>query len=419
MINYGLSKEIYGMNPWFIDQESLPSLLSLLNSFQNGAQIELPEIKYNTPSLLKINSDTRIIDRPFGDEWYPGQLDNKENFTGIGIINIDGPITVSGGMSSVGMRQLSEHMDKMNSDSRIVAFIVYADSGGGSSGAVEIMADTIKKINKEKPVYGLIKKGGIACSAMYGILSACKKIYSESEMSLVGSCGTMISFEGKKANSTDQDGFKYVRLYATKSTEKNKGYEEALNNDNYEVIINDLLNPTNEKFLNMILTNRPKLEGSDFDNGNTKFAKDSIGTYIDGLKSFEEVVQTITDSQIKQLTNINNNKMDNQTLKQEHPKVYQSIFNAGVEAEKSRVGAWLAHADSDLEAVKIGIKSGKELDATSREELLIKGASLSHVKNLEKDSAKPITTNESGSEEKEDTEEISFYANIDEKLKLK
>lgn len=420
MVNFGLAKEIYGMSPWFVDQETLPSLLSILD---NNLKLELPEVKYNTPGIVFLN-ETKVVDRPYGTRWNPGQLDNSEKFTGIGVINLSGPITLSGGMSSVGMEELSFLMQKMAADERIVSFVVLANSGGGSASAVEVMAETITMINQVKPVYGLIKKGGLAASACYGILSACREIYSESPMNMVGSAGTMIQFEGRKANS-EQAGKKHIRLYATKSTAKNKEFEEVLNNDNYELIISNLLDPMNENFLNLIQTNRPALKGTGFDDGRCIFAKDAVGTFIDGIKSFAEVVaiaentdQTFTPA--SGLNSINNQVMTADELKQKHPETYNAIFQSGlqsgVKAEKSRVSAWMAHADADLNTVKEGVKGEEEISAGTREELLIKSFRMNHVKNLETDSTGPVNTPESGGAPEQSDEEkelAAFNAKID------
>ena len=436
MINFALAREIYGLTPWLVDQQTLPALMGMFNSFQTGAKFEIPEIKYNTPSILEVNSDTRIIDRPFGNSWFPGQLDNKESFTGIGIINIDGVITTAGGASSMGMRDVSLIMQKMALDERIIAFILYSDSGGGASGAVEIMSDTISEIDKTKPVYGLIKKGGIAASAMYGILSACRFIYAESDMSIVGSAGTMMQFVGKPANSEDRDGFKYIRLYAPESTEKNKGFEEALNNNNYSILKDELLKPVNDNFLSMILKNRPSLEGTNFRDGHTSFAKDSIGTFIDGIKSFTEVVELATNEGLENISledkakvpdldnnnNLKSQKMNLEELKQKHLEVYNSVFNAGVTSERDRAGAWMAHLKTDPDAVVAGVKSGKEINATEREEFLIKGSSLSHMENLKKDSKKDVKTEEAKAKTEltDDQKELQAHeAEIDAKLNPK
>lgn len=422
MLNFSLAREIYGMSPWYVDQETLPSLLSILD---NKIQLENPEVKCNTPGIFMLN-DTRIIDRPYGNDWVKGQLENQDKFTGIGVINLNGPITLSGGASSIGMEQLSLLMLKMAADSRIVSFIVLSNSGGGSASAVEVMADTISQVNKIKPVYGLIKKGGIAASACYGILSACRNIYAESEMSLVGSAGTMIQFEGRAANSEDSDGKKYKRLYATKSVAKNIEFEEALNNDNYKLIINNLLDPMNENFLNLIQTNRPVLKGTDYDSGKAVFAKDAVGSFIDGIKSMAEVVDMI-ESEIKEMPTpagkginpINNHVMTVEQLKQDHPETYNAIFNAGVKTEASRTQAWMAHADADLGKVQEGIKSGEEISSGDREELMIKAYKQNHIQKIETDSAAPVNTPESGSrpEKAEDDELAQFNAKIDEQLK--
>lgn len=410
MINFGLAREIYGMSPWYVDQETLPSLLSILD---NNLQLEIPEVKYNTPHYL-VSNGAKLISRPW-------QLSNDDEFTGIGIININGPITRSGGASSVGMEDLSHMMLRMAKDERIVSFIVRADSGGGSSSAVEVMADVIKEVDQTKPVYGHIVKGGMAASACFGILSACRAIYAESTMSMVGSAGTMIQFEGREANS-EVEGKKHIRLYASKSIRKNEEFEAALNNDNYELIINNILDPMNENFLNLIQTNRPILKGTDFDNGKCIYTKDAVGTFIDGIKTFAEVVEIAeagTFTPASGSINPINSNMTVEQLKQDHPETYNAIFKAGVSSEKNRVSAWMAHADADLKTVKEGVSGTEEISAGTREELLIKSFAASQVKNLEQDSTKEIKTSESGNatEKSEDEKELeAFNASIDKML---
>lgn len=423
-MNFELSKEIFGANPWFVDQNTLPALMTILENAKNGNNLELPETKYNTPYLLSVDSQNKLITRPY-------QLSSDEDFTGIGVININGPITVGGGASTMGMRQVSSLMLQLNRDSRIKNFIVLGDSGGGSSAAVEIMVDAINEVKETKKVFGLVRKGGIAASAMYGIISATNEIYAESGMSIVGSAGTMMQFEGRPANS-EKDGIKYIRLYAPESTKKNEGFEEAINNDNYKILQDDLLKPINDGFLEMISINRPALVGTDFRNGNTKFAKDSIGTFIDGIKSFKEVVGLAVAAAPKvnnTATKTNNNfKTENvmtvQDLKQQHPETYNAIFNSGVTEgvsnEKDRAGAWMAHSDADPEAVKAGVDSGLEISATQTQELLVKANSIAYIESLKTDSKKEVKVSEATAKEVADNaEELAFEAKLDEALNIK
>ena len=279
MINFTLAREIYGLTPWMMDIHSIPVMTSILGDVKNGVKFEVPEVKLNSTFVYDLKSQTRIIEKEY-------QLNTREDFQGIALIKLNGAITKSGGDSTVGMEQISEMMFRMAEDNRIKAFMFLTDSGGGSSSAVELMIDCINEVKKKKPVYALVTKGGMACSAAYGIISACTMIYSESEMNVVGSIGTMVQFEGKAANSTDPDGTKNIRLYATKSTKKNEGFEEALNNDNYKIIINEMLDPINENFINKISEGRPKIESVAFDDGRTYFSKDVVGSFIDLIKIY-------------------------------------------------------------------------------------------------------------------------------------
>ena len=393
-MNFSLAREIYGLNAWCVDSQSLPYLTSILKNIQNGVELEMPEQKYNSFYTYDLKSkETRLIN----DSW---QLNNDDKFDGIGIINLNGAITKGGGASSYGTKEISSLMLKMSNDNRIKGFVLKVDSGGGASNAVSLLSDTINEVKKKKPVYTLVEKGGMMASAAYGIGSAGNKIFAEDKMSTIGSVGTMISFEGRPANTTAPDGTKNIVLYATKSTQKNKAFEEALNNDNYELIINDLLDPINESFINLVLENRPQLKGTDFDNGHTKFAKDSIGTFIDGIASFDEVVQMVLNDSKNYKSSTNTSliksqkKMTKEELKQEHPTVYASIVSEGVTAERERVASWMVYANADMEAVTNGINSGNEITPSQRESLLVKMNSAQMLANLTSDSAKPLITAE-------------------------
>lgn len=386
-MNYGLSREIYGCNPWCMDPISFQSLSSILTNFRNNVKLELPESKYNSVSLLTVKNDSRIITR----EW---QLETKEDFEGIGIINLNGPITKGGGTSSYGMIDLSNQMMRMSQDNRIKGFVVLADSGGGASNAVEILAETISAIDQEKPVYSLITKGGMAASAAYGIISASRKIFSEDKMNIVGSVGTMISFEGYKANSESPDGVKHITVYASKSTMKNKAFEEALNNDNYDLLVSELLDPVNDNFIAKTLANRPQLKGTNFDNGHTVFSKDAIGTFIDGIASFNEVVDMVLNES-KTFLNINNNtnkKMTKAELQQNHPELYNEVYQEGLTSEKERVATWEVYREGDTKAVSEGIKSGKTISPSQTAELQLKMLALNGVQALQADSAPALQT---------------------------
>jgi ClpP class serine protease len=306
-------------------------------------------------------------------------------------------------MSSYGMTDLSEMMLSLSKNDNIKGFIIYANSGGGSTSAVEIMTDAISEVKKTKPVYGLVKKGGMACSACFAILASCQEIYAENEMSIVGSCGTMVQFEGRAANTEDGEGEKYVRLYASKSTKKNEEVEEALNNNNYKVITDKLLNPINERFLNLIETNRPILKGTDFDDGHTEFAKDTVGKFIDGIASKSEVIKKVINKTRTINTNTNqnsNSKMNRTELNQAHPELVQSIIQEGVIAERERVASWEAYREADSKAVSDGIASGLKITESQSHVFRVSLANKGKVDALKSDNAVEVVTPQSTTVEK-------------------
>ena len=383
--NYSLAREIYSQ-AWLVDGLTYSALTSLLKSVKSGNH-QAAEEQLNSVSTL---SDFKLIQNV-------EQLNNSESFEGIGLININGVIISDSTSSTRGMREIASESIKMAQDKRIKSFILYANSGGGASGAVEIMTDAISYIQNDldKKVVAFVPQAGCAYSAMYGIISACSEIYSAHEMNGFGSVGTMIEFEGKAHENVDSDGYKTVRLYATKSVQKNKSFEDAINTDNYEMIVSEMLDPINERFINLVQKNRPQLKGTNFDDGRVVFAKDAIGTYIDGIKSFSDVVSELQQKTTSVLIN-NNNKMTVSELKQNHPETYNAIFSEGVKAEADRVGAWMAHSKTDLEIVSNGIKSNEPISSAIREELLVKVNEQNHLKNLQEDSPKNVVVPESG-----------------------
>lgn len=404
-MNFPLAKEIYG-TPWSIDSVSFLHLSSILKNVQNGVKLESTEMKLNSIGLMDVKSDTRVIN-------YEWQLSGKESFEGIGVINLNGPITKNGGQSSNGTKQLSSLMLQMSQDSRVKGFVIVTDSGGGATGAVQLMQDAINEVKKTKPVYALVEKGGMAGSAAYGIISAATGIYSEDGMNIVGSVGTMIQFSGKPHGNVDRDGEKTVVLYATKSTAKNKAFEEAINNDNYDMIIDGLLDPINENFISGVLSNRPMLSASSFDNGHTVFSKDAVGTFIDGIASFDEVVSMIlsgsnTGSNSNSNINSNLNTMNKTEIKQNHPAVYSEIVSEGMDAQKEITASWMAYYDADPKAVVEGIKSGSKISESQSHAFLVAIANKGRIADLKSDNAAPVVTAETTTvvpDEKETTED--------------
>lgn len=408
-MSFGLSREIYGRTAWAVDGETFSAYLNIIKDFRNGvSQISGTE-KYNSVFVLDLLSGTKVI----SEKWHATTSEARESEELIYLIHLDGPITRSGGSSSYGTKDLSDKINYFESLPNVIGGIIVSDSGGGSTNAVGIMDTAIR--NRKKPIVSLIEEGAIACSACYGIISGSDFIMSDGVENRLGSLGTMADFEAIPHKNVDLNGVKTIRVYATKSTAKNNWYEEAANNDNFVPLISEILDPSNEAFLNRIKSNRPQILESQLD-GSVYNSGDVIGTLIDGIGTMSDAIEKVKElSGYKKKTigsnNLNNKeKMDIETLKSEHPETYNSILAEGISSEQERVDSWNAWKEVDSEAVEAGIASKKAITSTDQNKFMAKSAVNAKKEALKRDSPGNIEIEESGS--KEQTEEDLFYNQV-------
>lgn len=101
-----------------------------------------------------------------------------------------------------------------------------------------------------------------------------------------------------------------------------------------------------------------------------------------GIENLPEIK---IESKKETISQINNNKQMNslEDLKAEKPEIYKAAVQLGVSSERDRVGAWMAYAEVDQEAVTKGIESGEEITATQREKFNVKMNSQKRVEEIE------------------------------------
>lgn len=398
--NYKLAREIYG-SPWMVDALSFVTLRKTLEDIRANVKLDSEE-KLNSVFLYDLKSKTKIV-----KSQYDARQEQGEGNDLVYVVNLDGPITKNGGTSTYGTRHIAQQILNFDKNPDVIGGIMITDSGGGSTNAVDHMRDAMTR--RTKPLVQLIEKGGMSASASAYIGSYTDFIFSESEDNIVGSHGTMITIEGAASGNTDTNGNQTWRIYATKSVKKNIEFEEVLNNQNIQPIIDNVLDPVNEKFLSEMKKNRPNILDSQLD-GSIYRAGSVVGTLVDAIGTFDDAVNKVIELSNSKKNNYNNsnnnlnqNAMTAEELKSQHPATYNSIFNAGVtsgqEGELDRVGAWMAHASTDIEAVKTGISSGKVISQTQREEFLVKAASKGKLDAIAGENAKDLTTQESKNED--------------------
>ncbi len=412
-MNYALAREIYGGQPWMVDRLTFSAQSAMLKDFRNGVVFEKSGVdKLNCHYLVDVKSGTRVvgtIEKSNGES-----TDQK-----VSIIKLNGPIVKNGGMSSFGMKDLADEILTYDADPQIIGHIILADSGGGSAAGMEVMVHAIDQL--KKPKVSVVERGGVAASAAYGIVAHTDRIFAESAKSTVGSIGSMISFAAQPNKSVNANGEKQVTIYATPSTKKNLWFEEALNNDNYELAISEILDPHVEDFRQDMRNQRAKIKETELD-GSVYNAEDVIGTLVDEIGGIKEAISYIKAQPDNKITINNKNQsisaMTAQELLAQHPSVHAEILGAGraagvqagIAAEKDRTGAWMAHLGTDPEAVKKGIEGGGAITATAREEFLVKASAKVKLDAVKNDSAPATQPAEAESSEK--TEDQKFYDGV-------
>lgn len=188
-----------------------------------------------------------------------------------------------------GTRTIGRGLLDADREPDIIGHIIIADSGGGAANAVPELADAIRACTK--PVVAWVD--GMAGSACMYAISYCSRILAHQKMDSVGSIGTLIELSGYPKFHKDADGYVTARIYADDATEKNAGYEAALEG-NFQVVKEDRLNPVNEQFVADMKANRPNLTPEQL-SGKVYFAKDAVGSFIDGIGSFADAVQSVVD----------------------------------------------------------------------------------------------------------------------------
>ena len=104
-------------------------------------------------------------------------------------------------------------------------------------------------------------------------------------------------------------------------------------------------------------------------------------------------------------------KMTAEQLKSEHPEVFNAIAKSAVDAERDRVGAWMAFNDIDAVAVAKGITEGKQMSQTDMADFTRKGIAKGAVAAAEAESTTTIVEPETKTPEQDAAEKAAKTTN--------
>ena len=256
----------------------------------------------------------------------------------IGILNIRGPIVRYGGMMelSADVRSLESYAKEfkvLEEDPSIEVIVLNIDSPGGEAAGISQFATYIR--NSPKRVVAYIDDLG--ASAAYWIASAAKEIYA-STTAFVGSIGVVFTIidDSKKL---EKEGIEKIEIVSVQSPKKRPDVKSEEGRKQIEVWANDLA----DKFIKAVARYRGVSEEyvlNNFGQGDLLIAEKAKDVkMIDGIMTFEKLIKTLSKKTTYQKGVTMQETITADVIKQEYPKVWEEIFQAGAKAERERIKA--------------------------------------------------------------------------------
>jgi len=336
---------------WLIDQEKangyLPIVANLLKGESNDLIKNLSDQRQSDKaSIYNAATGYRI------SEYAINASPENAPENSVVVIPVNGPITKYDQFCGpAGTKTKAEILQRADANPNVIAAVLEIDSGGGSGAGTQHFTQVIKNTNM--PVIGLVED--MAASAAYWIASGCDYIVMQESTSQVGSIGaytTLIDVKRYFKNA----GLDLLEVYAAQSTEKNRAFREAFNNDDTS-FIKDRITEFNDFFINDIKANRgDKIkEGEDPFKGQMYFTKEAIAI---GLADAEGGLSFAINTAVELSKNFSaqsNTNLKNMKIKDTWNAII-SFF--GINSGKTEL------TEADMEKLNTELQSKNDLLAT-------------------------------------------------------
>lgn len=186
--------------------------------------------------------------------------------------------------------RLMEDLAAAEENPSIVAHILHIDSPGGEAFGLHEAFDAIRSL--KKPCHAVI--GSMAASAGYYLAAGADRVYASAMFSMAGCIGIVgLFYDDRKY--LEKIGIEEREYYSSYSPLKNKIFRDARegNGDEY---IRRYLDPMAIQFIEDVKNARPGIT-QPAQEGDTFYSDDAVAAgLIDGVKSFDEVLNDILES---------------------------------------------------------------------------------------------------------------------------
>ena len=212
---------------WFIHESYGKSLLPSLYAMMEGKDISTNQPNTAAPEIITALRNGNVA--AAGDA---GSSNNEY----VVILNLKDPIyKYNQECGPQGTKSKMRTLEVYRNDAACVGVVLDIDSGGGQVSGTPEFYDYLLAYGKPVVSY----TDGYMCSAAYYIGSAAKHIIANKRADHIGSIGAMVHFIDV-TGIYEKMGATIVTEYATKSTQKNRDYENLLKGKPEEYIKNQL-----------------------------------------------------------------------------------------------------------------------------------------------------------------------------------
>ena len=295
---------------WFINESYGHTLLPSLYSILSGKMPASNKEDFISEEFI-VQGSVSVSAQTFNNQT------NKDGY--VLVVSLKNPIfKYNQECGPNGTKTKQQIMARHESDPNCKGVVLDIDSGGGQVSGTPEFHDFIK--NYSKPVVSYTD--GLMCSAAYYIGSAAKHIVANKRADAIGSIGTMIHFVDM-TGFYEKKGAKVITEYATKSTAKNKDFEDLLIGKPEGYIKNEL-DPITETFHADMNSARQNLSNEVL-SGGTYNSEDSLKN---GLIDEIGTLQTAIDKVFSLAKANNNNSKLNNSKKNPMSKLNVPLIEA-------------------------------------------------------------------------------------------
>lgn len=177
------------------------------------------------------------------------QTDNTNGAKSPVVLNIIGPIVKYTSWYAYGTKFYGRVLKALDQNPNISGIVLNIDSGGGMVSGTAELTNIIKNLQKPTISY----TSGYQCSAALDISSGCDYHMASPFADLIGSIGTMLSYQDFSA-MFEKWGAKIYDLYAPQSSEKNIEFRELIKGneklytERLEALAGDFISRMKENF---------------------------------------------------------------------------------------------------------------------------------------------------------------------------